>query len=73
MEFWGLFREYMNVSAQRGRCGSVCRLLVLLMAVGLSLLNSHAQRNKKEEIRYPDSEDQTCPKKLNPPNQQEAV
>ena len=38
----------MNVSAQRGSGGSVCRLLVLLMAVGLSLLNSHAQRNKKE-------------------------
>ena len=26
---------------------------------------------KKEEIRYSDSKDQTCPKELNIPNQQE--
>lgn len=28
---------------------------------------------KKEEIRYSDGKDQTCPKELNVPNQQEVV
>ena len=32
----------------------------------------HAKR-KQEEIRYPDSKDQTCPKELNAPTQQEVV
>jgi hypothetical protein len=27
----------------------------------------------KEEIRYPDSEDQACPKELEAPNQQELI
>ena len=30
-------------------------------------------KKKQEEIRYPASKDQTCPKELNAPNQQEVV
>jgi hypothetical protein len=43
-----------------------------LVLVGQDLLSSRVQK-KKEEMRYPYSEDQTCPKELNVPNQQEAV
>ncbi len=37
--------------------------------------NTQQNENKKkqEEIRYPDSKDQTCPKELNAPNQQEVT
>lgn len=48
MEFWGIFRGYINVSAQRSGGGSGGGLLVLLIAVGLSLLNSHVQIKKNK-------------------------
>lgn len=46
--------------------------------VGCSLLSSCVQRKRKgggggKEIRYPDSKEQTCPKELHAPNQQEVV
>ena len=44
-----------------------------LVVVYCGLLSSHAQKKETKEIRYPDSEDQTCPKELNAPNQQEVV
>ena len=31
------------------------------------------KRQEKEEIRYPEGDDQTCPKELDAPNQQEEV
>ena len=47
---------------------------LLLVAVGHGLLGSQVQKKKQqEEIKYPDVEDQTCPKELNAPNQQEVV
>ena len=42
---------------------------LLLVVVGCSLLSGHVQ----EEIRYPDSKDQTCPKELDGPAEQEVV
>lgn len=43
-----------------------------LLALGHNLLSSGAQR-QEEEIKYPDIEDQTCPKELNIPSQQKVV
>jgi hypothetical protein len=49
--------------------GSIGGMLeeMLLVVNGCSLLSSCVQRKKKlqqEEIRYPDIEDQTCPKEF---------
>ena len=49
-----------------------------LVAVGLCQLWFFKQscakvKEEEEEIRYPDSEDQTCPKELNTSDQQEVV
>lgn len=46
---------------QRGRLG--CRLLLV----------SFTRRNMKKKIRYPDCKDQTHPRGLNAPSQQEVV
>lgn len=53
----------------------------LLFAVGHSLLSSHVQRRSKRKrkrtrrggIRYAAGKDQTCPKELDNPNQQEVI
>jgi hypothetical protein len=60
LEFWGLFRGYINARARRGEVDRCWWQFVKFMF-------------KKEEIRCPDSEDQTCPKEFNVPNQQEVV
>lgn len=42
---------------------------LLLVVGGHGLLGSQVQKKKQqEEIKYPDVEDQTCPKELNAPN-----
>lgn len=45
---------------------------VLVGSCWCRLLSSSVQR-RNEENRYPDGEDQTCPKELTVPNQQEVV
>jgi hypothetical protein len=47
------------------------RLLVVSWL--LFVRQSCAKKQQQEEIRYPDSEEQTCPKELNALNQQEGV
>ena len=62
----GTFHKvYKCYGASKGRVGGLL----------ISFLSSHTQKKKqqKEEIRYLDGKDQTCPKELNTPNQQEAA
>jgi hypothetical protein len=49
-------------------------LVVVVVAVGISLLSSCVQKKQqRKEIRYPDSEDQTPPRSSYVPNLQEVV
>ena len=69
----GILGTFQRVYKCQGpeRCGG------LLVVVGCDLwfVKQLCTKEKQEEkeIRYPDSEDQTCPKELNAPNQQEVV
>jgi hypothetical protein len=68
LKFWGPFRGYINTRALRGRVDC------WLVAVGWWWWQFvRYTKKKQEEIRYPDGEDQTCPKELSAPSQQEVV
>lgn len=64
----GFFREYINARAQ----GAGYAVGSWLVALGQGLLSSHlGERETTRRSNYPDSEDQTCPKESDAPNQQE--
>jgi hypothetical protein len=69
---FGILGSYQRAYESREQGWVVCCCLLLLV-VGYCLLSSCKGRRKQEETRYPDSEDQICPKELNAPNQQEVV
>ena len=60
-EFWGF---YEGINAWTLRSGQF-----LVSWLGF-VKYSCAKTKQEEDIRYPDNKDQTCPKKLNAPNQQ---
>jgi hypothetical protein len=51
----------------------LCVLLVGCCCLLHFIKELHTKKKQQGEIRYPDCEDQTCPKELNDPNQQEVV
>lgn len=59
LEFWTLFSGYINARALRGKS--------LIGFIG------HAQRRNKKKLDIFTTEDQTCPKEHDAPNQQEVV
>jgi hypothetical protein len=67
LEFWKLFRGYINARVLRGRVGW------MLAGIGHGLISSAAQRRKSMNIRYLHSEDQNCPKEFDTLNQQEVL
>jgi hypothetical protein len=62
LEFWALFKGYINARARRGEVGCWLRYV-----------KKSCTKKKQEELRYPDVEDQICPKETDAPNQQEVV
>jgi hypothetical protein len=53
LEFWGLFRGIINARTLRGMLVGGLLLVIVKYA--------WAKNKQQKEIRYPDSEDQTCP------------
>jgi hypothetical protein len=62
------FRGCINARTLRGGLGCC---LVAVDCCWLWFVKKYAKKNPQALIRYPDGEDQACPKELDVPNQQE--
>lgn len=64
---------YLHWGSMKAAAPTISSFFILLCGVWDASLSSCYAHRRNNEIRYLDSKDQTCPKKLNAPNQQEVI